>query len=367
MYCGKCGFELEDGSLFCGNCGSPVQGARGPIPLDDDSAAAIESLDPTDDFEEPMPRAAAETVVLENPPAYGADQGQGHTEPLGHGGYGDPARQGHAGYAAAAAGGATAPTGKGRNTKIIAIASAIAAAAVAFALVWFFTHGGMELIDDGHDKGQSTVAETETAQSGPTETGKADNAPSNEIAPKEATGQADTYSNTKDDDASSSSTDATTEQNGTSVTKTEKQTESKNDSSTDGKTSPKKDDSSSSKSDANKDSQEKAPAAPAGGEYVLSDSDTRYYSESELKGMSPRDLYVARNEIYARHGRGFKNADLQGYFDSKSWYTKRYEPDDFDKMASPLNDYEQKNADLMLKVETDMNSPYLDKKNRPSI
>ncbi len=38
---------------------------------------------------------------------------------------------------------------------------------------------------------------------------------------------------------------------------------------------------------------------------------------------------MARNEIYARHGRKFKDKTLQKYFDEKSWYEGEYEPDEF--------------------------------------
>ena len=36
-----------------------------------------------------------------------------------------------------------------------------------------------------------------------------------------------------------------------------------------------------------------------------------------------------RNEIFARYGRGFKDAELQSYFKSQPWYKTRYEPDKF--------------------------------------
>ncbi len=107
--------------------------------------------------------------------------------------------------------------------------------------------------------------------------------------------------------------------------------------------------------------QSPAPAnnANASGDYVLSDSATRYYSRSELERMDLHNLYLARNEIYARHGRGFKNQDLQSYFNSKNWYVYRYSPEQFDSMASPLNSYEYENANLMLEVEKARNSPYI--------
>lgn len=94
-------------------------------------------------------------------------------------------------------------------------------------------------------------------------------------------------------------------------------------------------------------------------DYLLPDSASTYYSETELEKMSDRELYLARNEIYARHGRGFKNDDLQSYFDGKDWYAKTYEPDEFDSKSNILNDYERKNADLILEMEKDRNSPYL--------
>lgn len=96
------------------------------------------------------------------------------------------------------------------------------------------------------------------------------------------------------------------------------------------------------------------------GDYVLPDSNSRYYSESELQSMSIWDLYLARNEIYARHGRDFKHRDLKEYFATKSWYSIRYSPEEFDRQeASKFNDFERKNADLMLKIEKSRNSPYL--------
>lgn len=95
------------------------------------------------------------------------------------------------------------------------------------------------------------------------------------------------------------------------------------------------------------------------GQYILSDSNARYYTESELNAMSLEELFYARNEIFARHGRGFNNPDLASYFNAQPWYTQRYSPETFDSMASPLNDYEKKNSELMLEVEKRRNSPYL--------
>lgn len=51
-------------------------------------------------------------------------------------------------------------------------------------------------------------------------------------------------------------------------------------------------------------------------EYVLPDSAKRKLKKSDLKGLSKEELRIARNEIYARHGRMFDDKKLQKYFDS---------------------------------------------------
>ena len=55
-------------------------------------------------------------------------------------------------------------------------------------------------------------------------------------------------------------------------------------------------------------------------EYILPFSSTRALTDEDLWGLSKTDLRLARNEIYARHGRQFNDSVLQVYFDSKSWY-----------------------------------------------
>ena len=83
--------------------------------------------------------------------------------------------------------------------------------------------------------------------------------------------------------------------------------------------------------------------------YIFPDSDVYILTKSDLAGLTKEDLDIARNEIYARHGRKFKNAWLQEYFNKQSWYTPRYDPDDFPE--SLLNDTEKKNANFILKYE----------------
>lgn len=92
--------------------------------------------------------------------------------------------------------------------------------------------------------------------------------------------------------------------------------------------------------------------------FILPESDSRYYSDSELNALTDYQLYLARNEIYARYGRGFKNQDLQDYFHNKNWYTVQYSPDAFDSIDA-LNDFEKKNAEAILAIEKRRGSSYL--------
>ncbi|MCL2807338.1 MAG: BofC C-terminal domain-containing protein, partial [Coriobacteriia bacterium] len=93
--------------------------------------------------------------------------------------------------------------------------------------------------------------------------------------------------------------------------------------------------------------------------YVLPDSSSRYYARTELERLDSWELYIARNEVFARHGRGFMNEDLRNYFFGQPWYVQLYTPLEFDELPSPLNDYEKKNTELIRSIETARNSPYL--------
>lgn len=81
--------------------------------------------------------------------------------------------------------------------------------------------------------------------------------------------------------------------------------------------------------------------------YILWNSDSQYYTEDRLSYMCTYDLYLARNEIYARHGYIFDSLDLQEYFGGKTWYT----PTTKDVPDSALNDYERANIQLILSLE----------------
>ncbi|MCR5773879.1 MAG: YARHG domain-containing protein, partial [Lachnospiraceae bacterium] len=82
---------------------------------------------------------------------------------------------------------------------------------------------------------------------------------------------------------------------------------------------------------------------------VIPYSDKRKLTEKDLKGLSSGQLRIARNEIYARHGRKFSDKELQEHFDGMEWYTPKYDAAEFDKGL--LNDNEIYNLNFISKYE----------------
>ena len=82
---------------------------------------------------------------------------------------------------------------------------------------------------------------------------------------------------------------------------------------------------------------------------MLANSNREVISYDTLNALTDAQLRLARNEIYARHGRRFQNASLQAYFDSKSWYKGTIAPEDFD--ASILSNVEITNIERIKEVE----------------
>lgn len=84
-------------------------------------------------------------------------------------------------------------------------------------------------------------------------------------------------------------------------------------------------------------------------EYFIPDSDSKYLTMKDLEGYSADDCRIARNELFARHGRKFTDENLKSYFESKNWYEGTIEPEDFDD--SVFNEYEIANRDLIVEYE----------------
>lgn len=65
-------------------------------------------------------------------------------------------------------------------------------------------------------------------------------------------------------------------------------------------------------------------------DYIIGNSDTVKLDFKAMNTYTAEELFIARNEIFARHGYVFKSLpNLQSYFESKSWYTpdKNYSGD----------------------------------------
>ena len=74
---------------------------------------------------------------------------------------------------------------------------------------------------------------------------------------------------------------------------------------------------------------------------------TRELTVPEVMGLPPDDARRLRNEVYARHGRRFRDAGLQRYFASFSWYRPNA-----GFRESDLNATERKNVDLIAQYES---------------
>ena len=83
------------------------------------------------------------------------------------------------------------------------------------------------------------------------------------------------------------------------------------------------------------------------GGFIFPNSDSSYLSNAQVSALSDDDLQLAINEIYARRGRIFKDASLNAYFNSQSWYEGKYTAEEFEKNVK-FNTYEQKNLQLLI-------------------
>ena len=83
---------------------------------------------------------------------------------------------------------------------------------------------------------------------------------------------------------------------------------------------------------------------PAGDGFIFPDSHQRLLSAAELRGLSVDQLRLARNEIYARRGRFFRDPALAAHFSRFPWYR----PNAWDV---PVNAIEQANIKLIQSME----------------
>ena len=110
---------------------------------------------------------------------------------------------------------------------------------------------------------------------------------------------------------------------------------------------------STSSSYQNDESAKNQPEDTVNSEYIIADSATRLLTNSDIQGLTVRELNYAKNEIYARHGRKFDSQELRNYFESKSWYVGKYDGSSFDANYSDqfLSDIEKRNAEFLKDAE----------------
>ena len=78
--------------------------------------------------------------------------------------------------------------------------------------------------------------------------------------------------------------------------------------------------------------------------FLLADSNVRYLTRADLQRLSADRLHLARNEIFARRGRYFKDDALRAYFEQFPWY----QPHAWDV---PLTPVEHANVGLIASIE----------------
>jgi hypothetical protein len=93
-----------------------------------------------------------------------------------------------------------------------------------------------------------------------------------------------------------------------------------------------------------RDIQTPSRQSPSASGFIFPDSDRRLLTAAEIARLSPVELRIARNEIFARRGRYFKSDDLNQHFGAFAWYRPyTWEP--------PLNAIERQNAEMLLNAE----------------
>lgn len=85
-------------------------------------------------------------------------------------------------------------------------------------------------------------------------------------------------------------------------------------------------------------------------DYILPTSDSEYLTRSDVEDLSQTENRLAINEIYARHGYTYQTEDLKEYFEDKSWYHSNPDVNQSTWNDSMLNNYERENINLLTTV-----------------
>lgn len=83
--------------------------------------------------------------------------------------------------------------------------------------------------------------------------------------------------------------------------------------------------------------------------YFINHADTVYFMKEDIQSFNEDMCRLARNGIYARHGRKFEDENLTNYFRNFAWYNPTIAAEDFQE--SFLNEIEIHNRDLIVEYE----------------
>ncbi len=305
MFCKKCGKQVKDGAQFCQYCGERISaaGAPGPKfkPEPDSSKGKQPQKQPSEEhppkgsqLEAQMPEAAA------GPSGYSSAPG--------------PSKRG----------------GIPRNVIIAAVAAVIV---IGGFFIWL-SRGDKPEGEPGREETSAALAEKPPEESPrPSDETEEEKLPETEetVGQKEPDGPSGRAAGKQEEEPEASGTGLQEEEPAESAQVPEEE---------------------GSEESAQMPEEEEA-AAVDHGSYILPDSDSRYLTMADLEGLSQYECRLARNELYARHGRKFNAADLQDYFNRCEWYHGRIEPENFHD-ESMLNQYEIANRDLIVQYEKDM-------------
>lgn len=98
--------------------------------------------------------------------------------------------------------------------------------------------------------------------------------------------------------------------------------------------------------------QEAAAAASDPVEYFILNCDKMYFTREDLLTFDAGMCRLARNGIYARLGREFKDEALNSYFTQFDWYSPVLSAEEFSETL--LNQYQIANRDLIVAYEREM-------------
>ena len=102
--------------------------------------------------------------------------------------------------------------------------------------------------------------------------------------------------------------------------------------------------------DTNHSNSGKQPApTPSAGSYILPDSAARRLTQADVANLTWEQCCLARNEIFARHGRIFQTPQIAAYFEAQSWYHGTVPGASFDNNS--LSPTERANADFLANYE----------------